>query len=43
MKITNDKLASDRKQLQEIIKPGGVCGKSIGEVVYNMCIGLSSI
>lgn len=23
MKIANDKLASDRKQLQEIIKPGG--------------------
>lgn len=27
MEITNDKLVSDRKQLQEIIKPGGVCGK----------------
>lgn len=43
MKIANDKLASDRKQLQEIIKPRGVCGKRIGEAVYNMCIGLSSI
>lgn len=43
MKISNDKLTSDRKQLQEIIKPGGVCGKCIGDVVYNMCIGLTSI
>lgn len=42
MKIANDKLASDRKKLQEI-KLRGVCGKCIGEVVYNMCIGLSSI
>lgn len=43
MKIANDKLGSDRKQLQEIIKPGGVRGKCIGAVVYNMCIGLPSI
>lgn len=43
MKMANDKLARDRKQLQEIIKLGGVCGKCIREVVYNMCIGLSSI
>jgi len=43
MKITNDKLASDRKQLQEIIKSEGVCGKCVGEVVYNVRIGLSSI